>query len=165
MLSQTSEHALRALIFLAQQPPGTRVSAEAIARALEAPPNYLAKTLNVLAKQGILGSARGPTGGFWLEEGGEEVSLGAVVRVFDGPARRVCILGEQDCNDAEPCALHFRWRTVVSDDVLLETTTIGEMLGAERLRGGEAIPPHPSLARDPPGALAEGDTVTTHTTR
>jgi Rrf2 family transcriptional regulator, iron-sulfur cluster assembly transcription factor len=157
MLSQTSEHAIRAILYLAQQPKETRVPAEAIARALEAPANYLAKTLNVLAKQGILGSARGPAGGYWLEEGAEEIALGSIIRFFDGPQRRVCILGDQPCNDVEPCELHFRWRSIASDEVALETTTIGEFLGAERLHGGNGCPPHPSQPRDPPAESGEDE--------
>jgi Rrf2 family transcriptional regulator, iron-sulfur cluster assembly transcription factor len=49
MLSQTSEHALRAALYLAQQPAGTLATADAIAGALGAPRNYMAKTLNALA--------------------------------------------------------------------------------------------------------------------
>lgn len=35
MISQTSEHALRAILFLAQQPSGTAVSADRVARVVE----------------------------------------------------------------------------------------------------------------------------------
>ena len=52
MLSQTSEHAIRALLYLAQQPAGEPVPADRIARALGAPGNYLGKTLQLLARRG-----------------------------------------------------------------------------------------------------------------
>jgi hypothetical protein len=60
MLSQTAEHAIRAVLFLAQRAPGEPVAPDAIADALGAPRNYLAKTLNALARQGIVSSMRGP---------------------------------------------------------------------------------------------------------
>jgi Rrf2 family transcriptional regulator, iron-sulfur cluster assembly transcription factor len=164
MLSQTSEHAIRAILYLAQQPRGTRVPAEAIARALEAPANYLSKTLNILSKQGILGSARGPAGGYWLEEGADEVTFGSVIRFFDGPQRRVCILGDQPCNDEAPCELHFRWRGISGDEVALEMTSIADFLGAERLHGGENGPPHPSQPRDPPAESSEDEAPPLHAT-
>ena len=65
MLSQTSEHAIRAVLFLAQQ-HGEPVSADRVAGALGAPANYLGKTLNMLARRGLLASSRGPAGGFRL---------------------------------------------------------------------------------------------------
>jgi Rrf2 family protein len=150
MLSQTAEHAIRAILYLAQQPDGVRVPADSIARALEAPANYMAKTLNILAKHGILGSARGASGGFWLEPSARDLSLGAVVRVFDGPQRQVCILGGQPCNGDSPCSLHFKWREIVADAAAMERTTIGEFVGVDSLRVGGSRNHPPSLARDPP---------------
>jgi len=141
MLSQTSEHALRAVIYLAQQPRGTPVPADELARALGAPANYLSKTLNVLAKQGILGSVRGPKGGFWLAADPEGLSLAAVLEVFDEPRRNpVCLMGGRPCTDHAPCSLHFRWKAVQrSARSPLHETTVAELVGAENLPAGERL--------------------------
>ena len=64
MISQTSDYALRAVLVLASKQGHLR--ADEIADSTGAPRNYLAKTLNALAKAGILRSARGPKGGFYL---------------------------------------------------------------------------------------------------
>ena len=66
MLSATADHALRATLVLARHASGTRLRATAIADAVGAPRNYMAKTLNQLAKAGIVSSSRGPLGGFLL---------------------------------------------------------------------------------------------------
>ncbi len=58
MLSATAEHALRAVLYLAQTPEATVVPADKIAETLGAPRNYLAKTLNVRAKAGVVRSSR-----------------------------------------------------------------------------------------------------------
>ena len=83
MLSQTAEHALRALLYLAQR-GGMPVAAEVVAAAIDAPPNYLSKTLHVLSKQGIVAGTRGPRGGYRLARERRRVSVGDVVRVVRG---------------------------------------------------------------------------------
>jgi Rrf2 family transcriptional regulator, iron-sulfur cluster assembly transcription factor len=130
MLSQTSEHAVRAVIYLAQQAPGAPISAEQVSTALGAPANYLAKTLNTLAKRGILGSVRGPRGGFWLATPADKLTLAALVRVFDEPRRNpVCLMGGRPCTDAAPCELHFRWKAInEASNEPLERTTLADLL-------------------------------------
>jgi Rrf2 family protein len=133
MLSQTSEHAVRAVLYLAQRAPGEPVPADVIADALGAPRNYLSKTLNALAKAGIVASMRGPTGGFRLAVPAERLTLEEVVRPFDeARARRVCLLGGRPCHDDTPCAAHFRWKAV-NEDVWapLRETTVADLLGQE----------------------------------
>ena len=131
MVSQTSEHAIRAVLFLAQRPAGGTVSADVIAEALGAPRNYLSKTLNVLAKEGILSSMRGPTGGFRLEVPADRLTLEAVVRPFDEPrVKAVCLLGGRPCTDEHPCDAHFRWKAVSKEMwAPLRETTIADLLG------------------------------------
>ena len=53
MLSNTADYALRAILVLARassEPRATALRADEIARAIGAPRNYLATTLNALAK-------------------------------------------------------------------------------------------------------------------
>jgi Rrf2 family transcriptional regulator, iron-sulfur cluster assembly transcription factor len=130
MLSQTSEHALRAILYLAQQPRGERVSADTLARALGAPGNYLSKILNTLAKQRVLGSVRGPGGGFWLDVDPDTLSVADLVRVFDEPKKKtVCLLGGRPCTDHRPCSVHFRWKALAEESAEpLARTTIAHLL-------------------------------------
>lgn len=130
MLSQTSEHALRAVLHLAQRRPGESVPAEAIATALGAPANYLAKTLNALAKRGIVSSMRGPAGGFRLAADPAALTVAEVVAGFDEPRTGgMCLLGGRPCRSERPCAAHVRW-TEVKEDVWapLRRTTIADLL-------------------------------------
>lgn len=116
MISQTSEHALRAILFLAQQPAGTAVSADRVARALGAPPNYLSKTLNALARMGIVASTRGAGGGFRLAVPADELTVARVVEGFQAARpNRVCLLGDRPCDDAAPCEAHFRWKALTGE--------------------------------------------------
>jgi hypothetical protein len=63
-----------------------------IADALDAPRNYMSKTLGLLAREGLITGARGPTGGFRLERSPGELTLAEVVRAVRGagePVERV----------------------------------------------------------------------------
>ncbi|HSJ06796.1 MAG TPA: Rrf2 family transcriptional regulator [Longimicrobiales bacterium] len=110
MLSQTAEYALRAALYLARSSDGRPATAETIAGALAAPPNYMAKTLHALAKAGIVEGMRGPHGGFRLVPSPSELSVARIVETFDEPVRRgPCLLGGRECDAANPCGAHFRW--------------------------------------------------------
>lgn len=134
MLSQTSEHAIRALLFLARHPEGEPVPADRVARALGAPANYLGKTLNVLARQGLVASTRGPAGGFRLRRAAGQITLAEVVDAF-GEARpaALCLMGDRPCDQARPCDAHHQWTAVTcAMRSPLQTTTIADLLAPPR---------------------------------
>lgn len=111
MISQTAEYALRAVLYLAQRQNGDPISVETIAEDLSMPRNYLSKTLHLLAKRGILASARGPRGGFELAVPSERLSLFEIIEPFDDlEGRGQCLLGRPECSDQTPCAAHHRWK-------------------------------------------------------
>src|SRR5690606_9107167 len=115
MLSQTAEYALRAAPYLAREPHRRPVTADTIARALGAPSNYMSKTLNALAKAGILIGMRGPTGGFMLVRDPAELTVADVVGTFDEPSQRpMCLLGGRPCSADRPCQSHYRWMAVTA---------------------------------------------------
>jgi Rrf2 family protein len=130
-LSQTAEHALRAVLYLARQPNGARISAESIAEALAAPRNYLSKTLGALAKAGVITSARGPNGGFRLAVPAGELSLARVVRPFtESIGTAVCLAGDRECDGRNPCSTHEHWSAVQAELLApMERTTIADLLG------------------------------------
>jgi len=133
MLSQTSEYAIRALLFLAQRPAGEAVPATRIAEALGAPANYLAKTLNALAHTRLISSARGPAGGFRLRRPAERITLAEIDDSF-GEVRppAVCLLGDRPCDGRAPCAAHARWAAVCAQmSAPLQATTLADLLAED----------------------------------
>lgn len=130
MLSSTSDYALRAILVLAQADPGRLVRADEIARATGSPPNYLAKTLNALAKLGLVTSARGPLGGFSLAVAPDELTLARIVDCFEEvrPNSR-CLLGTRSCDPRNPCRAHDRWTAVQQvRRAALADTTVADLL-------------------------------------
>ena len=142
MLSSTSDYALRAILVLAQATDGRPLRADQIARATASPANYLAKTLNALAKAGLVHSTRGPFGGFVLAIPAAELSLAQIIDCFDEPRPQThCLLGNAPCDSRKPCSAHQRW-TAVKDArrAALADTTVADLLG------GPAASPKPHVA-------------------
>jgi len=130
MLSSTSDYALRAILVLAQAEHGQPMRADEIARATGSPANYLAKTLNALAKAGLVASARGPLGGFTLLVPAGKLSLARIVDCFEEsrPMTR-CLLGSRPCDGRHPCRAHERWNAVLAARrAALADTTIADLL-------------------------------------
>lgn len=133
MLSTTADHALRAILYLAQQSPGRAISADEVAGALGAPRNYLSKTLYALGKARILTATAGRGGGYMLAVPADQLTVEDVIRVFDSPnARSHCLLGNRMCNPGRPCAAHVRWNLITqSTSTALATTTIAALIGED----------------------------------
>jgi Rrf2 family transcriptional regulator, iron-sulfur cluster assembly transcription factor len=132
MLSATADHAVRAVLALARASAGGRrqLRADEIAVATGAPHNYLAKTLNALAKAGVVTSTRGPAGGFTLAAAPESLTLARIVDLFDAPRPHSrCLLGNAPCDPNDPCAAHACWTAVMrARREPLSTTTIADLL-------------------------------------
>ena len=141
MLSQTSEYALRAVLYLAESEADEPVPAAQIAKALEIPANYLSKTLRTLVRSGVLASGRGPAGGFRLARAPHRITLQTVVAPFDGMTdQRRCLLGRPQCTDRNACRAHDAWkRTSEQVAQFFRSTTVGDLLSPA------AAPSTPSL--------------------
>jgi Rrf2 family protein len=131
LLSVTAEYALRAVLVLARD-PDRPMRADEVAAAIGAPRNYLAKTLNALAKAKITTSARGPNGGFMLAISADTLTVGDVAAVFDASVpRRMCLLRDQLCDPANPCSAHTRWADVSEAARRAMLTTIAVLLNPQ----------------------------------
>jgi Rrf2 family iron-sulfur cluster assembly transcriptional regulator len=130
MLSTTGEYALRAVLYIAQQSVDRPTPANEVAEALSLPQNYLSKTLNRLAREGILESLRGPRGGFRLALPTGELSVAAIVgRPANDRGPRQCLLGDRPCDVAEPCVAHSYWQAWTGTvQTMMEGTTVADLL-------------------------------------
>src|SRR6056297_1802886 len=84
MLSNTCKYGIRAIIYLALENSDKKVGIKQIAEDLDIPSPFLSKILQLLAKNKILTSTKGPHGGFGLGKNADEISLMDVVKVIDG---------------------------------------------------------------------------------
>ncbi len=130
ILSQTAEHALRAVLYVARHGEEHPVRVLDAARTLEIPRNYLSKILHLLARAGLLTSTRGKNGGFRLTRPAEQVSLWSVVQEFDQmPEQRRCLLGRPVCGERNACAAHDAWKkTAESVAAFFRDTSVADLL-------------------------------------
>ncbi len=87
MISQTTEYALRAVVYLAQHPDLSWTTKQ-IAAATRVPAGYLSKVLQGLSRAGLISSQRGRHGGFQIAGDPEKVSVLEVVNAVE-PIRRI----------------------------------------------------------------------------
>ena len=83
MFSQTSEYALRAVVWLAQHAEDGPVGNQTIADETQVSPSYLAKILQALAKAELVSSRRGAGGGFELLGDANDVTVLDVINAVD----------------------------------------------------------------------------------
>ena len=108
MFSKTCKYAIRAVLFLAlHTKKEKKCSVSDLAEALDVPKHFLAKILQQLSKHGLIASAKGPNGGFYLNEKNLQESLDAIIMCIDGPDFfSGCIMGLPVCSETNPCPLH-----------------------------------------------------------
>ena len=147
MLTQTADYALRALIYLAHCPEDGYHQTRDLAEALNVPPNYLGKILQLLGRRKLVESQRGMNGGFRLSRLPEQVRLFDVLDAIDAvPTDPQCPLlsgGRQ----IELCALHRRFAAMTAAYVrFLKETTLADVLQSGSLPAACPGPAH--LPRD-----------------
>ena len=110
--SPTSQHAVRALIYLAEKEDMGPILVRNIADAADVPRQSLAKILHGLRNKGLVKSTKGPGGGYELFRPANTIKLIEILEAVDGllNLNSTCILGLDSCNDQQPCALHDYWK-------------------------------------------------------
>lgn len=83
-LSHTSEMAIHGLWELALANDGHRMLVSEIAERHQVSGSYLSKVFHKLGRAGIVVSRRGKVGGFTLARPASEISVGEIVRLFEG---------------------------------------------------------------------------------
>lgn len=149
MLTQTSEYALRAMVYMARKHEAGYAGVKDIAEATGVPSNYLAKILQQLAKGGILESQKGFGGGFRIAQQLDKIKLLAIVDPLENISKfHRCVLGQRECNDEVACPLHDAWKRICNEYLgALENTTLQDVADFRR-----KIDPIEAPASDTPAA-------------
>ena len=129
VFSKTCEYAMRAVFFIAHRTAnGGRVGIKEISQGIDSPEHFLAKILQDLSRRGIIQSAKGPNGGFYLDEAALKSPLSDIVEAVDGNGIFTgCGLGLKQCSEINPCPLHHEFKAIRNRiQEMLHTTTIGE---------------------------------------
>jgi len=100
----------------AARAPGRRFSAAEIAAETGIPAPTAAKLAGILARSGLLESARGASGGVELGKPAAQISIADIVEAVDGPiALTQCLHeGNHDCVIDASCAVRAHWPLINS---------------------------------------------------
>lgn len=137
MFSQAAKYAIKSVIYIwTQSLEDRKVGAKEIGSKIDAPEAFTAKILQTLVRAKLIGSFKGPTGGFFVDESHSHVNLKDVVVAVDGDYLfSGCSLGLPKCNEKNPCPLHFEVVKVRKDfDHMLTTKSI-KHLAVEVIKG------------------------------
>lgn len=131
MFSKACEYGIKATLFISMKSLNDeRVSLKDIARGIASPEAYTAKILQQLARDGVVDSLKGPTGGFKISrERLDEIKLIDIVSSLDGDAVFVgCGLGLRECNAEMPCPVHDKFKEIRDNlKKMLSDTSIYEL--------------------------------------
>jgi Rrf2 family nitric oxide-sensitive transcriptional repressor len=128
MFSQTSEYALRLIVYLASL-GGKPATIPQIAHATRAPEGYLAKVLRSLALAELVRSQRGPQGGSVLARPAKQITVYDVIQAVD-PIHRIttCPLGIKG-HGINLCPLHRRLdQAIAMVEDAFKNSTIAELV-------------------------------------
>ncbi len=136
-LSKRGEYGLRAMIILAhayKESPDTMVQIREISEQDKIPGKYLEQILLALKNAGMLQSRMGIGGGYYLARQPQDISLGQIVRVLDGPLAPIRCVSQMayeacGCPDERTCGLRMVMgdvRNAIAD--ILDNTSLENVI-------------------------------------
>jgi len=136
-VSTRGEYGMRAMVALAHRYGDGPMSIAEIARESNIPPAYLEQLIAPLRRAELVKSRRGARGGYLLSRSPEEIRVGDVYRVMEGPvAPMECVSedqADQTCPLIEGCETRPVWLKVRDSIVdALDSTTLADLMTKPR---------------------------------
>ena len=134
-ISKRTDYALRAMFTLVDHYGGAPIPIRELARRNDAPKRFLEQIMLALTSQGWVDSSAGIRGGYFLAKHPGKITMGEVVRHFDGilaPIDCVSVTGYQRCSQESVCRFRrvfYDARNFVAD--LMDKATLADV--AKRL--------------------------------
>jgi len=143
-LSKRGEYGLRAMIDMTTWGQGNGViQIKEIAERQQIPSKFLEQILLTLKNAGLLHSKMGVGGGYYLARPADQITLGHIVRVLDGPLAPVRCVSQMayepcGCPDEETCGLRLVMGDVRSAITgILDQTTLADVASRVDLARGQ----------------------------
>ena len=130
-LSMRTDYALRALFTLVEHHGGSPIPIGELARRHDVPKRFLEHIMLDLKSRGWVESFPGKRGGYMLKKNPAQITMGEVVRHFDGylaPIACVSVTDYKRCSQEPVCRFRrvlLRARNVVAD--LMDKTTLRDV--------------------------------------
>jgi Rrf2 family protein len=145
-ISMKTKYALKALALLAETRDRGSLQIAELASSENIPKKFLEAILLTLRNQGILTSKKGPGGGYSLAVAPATLTIGRIVRVFEGDFAPVPCLGDTapakcaECSDIRTCGT----RLVMADvkkavSSVLDRTTLADMIERSKIEHQKSL--------------------------
>jgi Rrf2 family protein len=129
-LSTRSRYGTRIILELARHNDGTPLQVSEISRIQKIPVKYLEQLIRTLKKAGLITSVRGSKGGHQLNRSPGQITIGQIVRLFEGQTDLVaCVSAPEKCQMAEVCRMRDVW--IEATDAMyekLDAVSIADLL-------------------------------------
>ena len=108
MLSLTCKIAVKAVIYLASKyESGGNSGIKEISEYIDGNEHTVGKVLQILVKEGVINSIKGPSGGFNISKQQLKTPIITIVEAIDGrQVFKECGLGLSKCSATHPCPIH-----------------------------------------------------------
>ena len=129
-LSTRSRYGTRILVDLARNSHQGPVQIGEISKRQDISVKYLEQLIRPLKQANLVNSVRGPKGGHLLAKNPADITLGQIVRLFEGQSELVeCISNPQKCSMSDDCQVRLAWKeaTMVLFEKL-DKKTIADLL-------------------------------------
>lgn len=112
-ISTKGRYGLRLMVDLAINSTKSLVSLKEIAKRQDISEKYLEQIVTQLNRSGLVRSVRGAQGGYSLAKPANEITVGDVLRVVEGPIALVdCVSDSAACAKAAACPTAYVWKKV-----------------------------------------------------
>ena len=140
-VSMKTDYALRALFTLVEHYKGTPIPIRELARRNDVPKRFLEQIMLALKAEGWVDSTAGVRGGYVLARDPSKITMGEVVRHFDGilaPIACVSVTGYKRCSQEPVCRFRrvfFNIRNYVAG--VMDRATLAEVAKGSPLSSNE----------------------------
>jgi Rrf2 family protein len=112
-LSTQSRYGVRAIFDIAYNSEGLETQVKDISRRQGISQRYLEQIFQKLKRAGIVGSKRGPSGGYFLNKKPENITVGEIIRITEGGINPVLCVNPEDSNQScerlKECVTQIVW--------------------------------------------------------
>ena len=139
-ISSKAHYGLQAAYILAKR--GTTVSAKELEKEIGVSCKYLERIMRILTGAGVVLTARGATGGYYLAKSAEQTTAGEIVRALEDELEIIGCVKNTACSK---CSSSLVWKKLYSGiNQILNGITLADMISAsEESNGVKNMPVQP----------------------
>ena len=109
-LSTRSRYSTRIILELARHEGAAPIQVSELSRRQRIPVKYLEQLIRTMKEAGLVKSTRGSKGGHQINCPPEEITVGQIVRLFEGQSDLVVCVGmPEKCDMADECIVRSVW--------------------------------------------------------